>query len=92
MLSGPELCSGEAVGEPQCRATKGACLEPHKGPDCPTFLWPLRLQEPPWLLLKKLDPGGGDWVTQDSAHKYGPGESIYLVGVLAGMCGVTLAV
>lgn len=36
MLSGPELCSGEAMGEPQCRTTKGTCLEPHKGPDLTT--------------------------------------------------------
>lgn len=47
MLSGPELCSGEAMGEPQCRTTKGACLEPHKDPDRPTLLRHLRLQEPP---------------------------------------------
>lgn len=42
--------------------------------------------------LEEIRPGRWGRVAQDSAHKYGPRESIYLVGVLAGMCGVTLAV
>ena len=53
-----ELCPGEAVGEPQHRTRKEACLEAHKDPDHLTFLWPLQtLKEPLKLRLQKLDPG-----------------------------------
>lgn len=49
-----------------------------------------RLHELPQLLLQKLDPRLA-WASLLSAHKYDPKERVHLMGVLAGMCGVTMA-